>query len=85
MRRIKSKHMRKYKIKILIDTDINEYLDDINEWLCGCNCCICNPYYGDHLEYFVMQDEWIYENTPQDEWIYKNPISLSMIIMNCGK
>ena len=24
-----------------------------NEILCGCNCSMCNPYYGDFWEYFI--------------------------------
>ena len=63
MRKIKTKQMYKQNIKKFIVMDINEYLDEKYEILCGCNCVICNPYYGDFFEYFILQDEWIYKNT----------------------
>ena len=53
----KQKHKRKIKINIIID--FNEYLDEKNEILCGCNCTMCNPYYGDFYEYIILQDEYI--------------------------
>lgn len=53
------KRTQKYKqnIKNLIKLGIDEYYSEQNEILCGCNCCICNPYYGDFWEYFIIQDE----------------------------
>ena len=51
------KHKNKHTIQRLIIFDLNEYLDERYELLCGCNCCICNPYYGDFWEYFIQQDE----------------------------
>ena len=63
MRKIKTKQAYKQNIKKLIETEINEYLDEKYEVLCGCNCCICNPYYGDCWEYFILQDEWTYKYT----------------------
>lgn len=62
MRKIKTKQMYKQKIKKLIIIDIDEYLDEKYEMLCGCNCNICNPYYGDFWESFISQDERIYKN-----------------------
>ena len=56
MRKIKTKQLRKQHMIKLIDCDLNEYLDEKYEILCGCNCVICNPYYGDTLEYFLLQD-----------------------------
>ena len=53
MRKIKTKQMYKQNIKKFIVMDINEYLDEKYEILCGCNCVICNPYYGDFFEYFI--------------------------------
>ena len=52
------KRTQKYKqnIKKLIKLGIDEYYSEQNETLCGCNCCICNPYYGDFWEYFIFQD-----------------------------
>ena len=52
------KRTQKYKqnIKKLIKLGIDEYYSEQNEILCGCNCCICNPYYGDFWEYFIKQD-----------------------------
>jgi hypothetical protein len=55
----KSKSFRKVQIQDQIQFDFLEYLDEINEYLCGCNCVICNPYYGDAYEYFILQDSWI--------------------------
>lgn len=43
--------------------DLNEYLDEKYELLCGCNCCCCNPYYGDFWEYFILQDERLCKNS----------------------
>ena len=59
MRKKTQKYKQKYKqnIKKLIELGIDEYYSEQNETLCGCNCCICNPYYGDFWEYFVMQDD----------------------------
>lgn len=54
--------MRKQNMKQQIKMDLYEYLDEKYEWLCGCNCCICNPYYGDIWEYLILQDEWQYKN-----------------------
>ena len=53
MRKIKTKQIRKQNIKNLLK----------NEWSCGCNCCICNPYYGDFWKYFIEQDKLLYKNT----------------------
>ena len=63
MRKIKTKQIHKQNIKKNIELDLIEYLDEKFEWTCGCNCCICNPYYGDFWEYFILQDENLYKNT----------------------
>lgn len=55
--------MCKQNIKKNIIMDINEYLDEKYEILYGCNCNICNPYYGDFWESFILQDELTYQNT----------------------
>lgn len=57
MRKIKSKQIYKQNIIKNIVNDVNEYLDEKYEVLCGCNCVICNPYYGDFWEYFTLQYE----------------------------
>ena len=54
-----TKQMYKQNIKKHIIMELNEYLDEKNEILCGCNCFICNPYYGDFWESFILQDEYI--------------------------
>lgn len=61
MRKIKTKQYRRILLKYLINLDINEYQDECvyEETRCGCNCVICNPYYGDAFEYFLFQDSWI--------------------------
>ena len=58
MRKIKTSHLYKQFIKKSIELDYNEYLDEKYEKLCGCNCMICNPYYGDVWEYLIFQDNW---------------------------
>ena len=57
------KRTQKYKqnIKKLIKLGIDEYYSEQNETLCGCTCCICNPYYGDFWEYFIFQDSLNFE------------------------
>ena len=40
--------------------DMDEYMDEKEEVLCGCNCPMCNPYHGGHWEYFVMIDTYTY-------------------------
>ena len=44
----------------IIEDAVEEFYDEIYEYLylCGCNCCICNPYYGDIWEYDIMLDEY---------------------------
>lgn len=49
---------KKINIQTLISIDFNEYLDEQHDMLYNCNCCTCNPYYGDVWEYFVLQDNW---------------------------
>jgi hypothetical protein len=56
MRKIKTKHLYKQNIKKLITLDVNEFFDEHTEILCGCNCFLCNPYYGDFWESFILQD-----------------------------
>ena len=61
MRKIKTKQIYKQNIKKLIELDMDEYYSEQNEILCGCNCCMCNPYYGDFWEYFIFQDRLNFE------------------------
>jgi len=63
MRKIKTKQFYKQYIKKLIEIDVNDYLDEKYEISCGCNCIICNPYYGDFWEYFIFQDTLLYTNS----------------------
>jgi len=55
----KSKQMMRKMLKKQIKIDMDIYNDEINgynEYYCGCNCIICNPYYGDFWEYFIRQE-----------------------------
>lgn len=55
-----------------IQNDVDDYWDDVFQEQnlgCCCGCPICNPYYGDNLAYFVMQDEWIYRDTDMTPWM----------------
>lgn len=69
MQRTKTKEIKRkpklYNIHNLIAMDIGEYLDEKYEEYgrtCNCNCMICNPYYGDFWESFVLQDEFNYRD-----------------------
>lgn len=53
--------MYKQCVEQHIRMDMDEYLDEKYEMLCGCNCAVCNPYYGDFWESFILQDERIYK------------------------
>jgi hypothetical protein len=63
MRRKRIKNMATKQRRILnaeMAVNIQEYQDEVTQLLCGCNCCVCNPYYGDFWESFVQQDELTY-------------------------
>ena len=57
----KTKQIYKQNIKKLIELDMDEYYSEQNEILCGCNCSMCNPYYGDFWEYFIFRDRLNFE------------------------
>ena len=61
IQKIQKKQKYKQNIKKLIKLYIDEYYSEQNETLCVCNCCICNPYYGDFWEYFIFQDSLNFE------------------------
>jgi len=53
-----SKNKKRQSLQKLILNDYDEYWFEQNEVLCGCNCMLCNPYYGDIWEYEIMRDKW---------------------------
>jgi hypothetical protein len=53
-----SKNNKRQWLQKIIRNDYDEYWFEQNEVLCGCNCMLCNPYYGDIWEYEIMRDEW---------------------------